>query len=311
LSIEFSPLITGSLSESIAIDLTSANGTVSTQSIALTGTGEEIAALTSPTPGTTLNGASVTFYWTTVPGATAYYLSLGTTGVGSNNIYNSGKRTTGSMTATGIPVTGGTIYVRMTTYFGSLVMYTDYTYAAATEGVLQSPVPGSMFQGPTETFAWAPGSGTYFSLWLGSTGVGSNNINSSAGTASSSLSIANIPTNGETIYVRLLTTFSGVQSHTDYVYTAATQAVLTSPVAGTTLTGSTATFAWSPGTGASSYSLWLGSTLASSNLYNSGPLTGTSVAVSGLPTNSKTIYARLFTTLNGVQVHLDTTYTAY
>lgn len=310
--IEFSPVNSGSLSESITVNETAANGATSIQSITLSGEAEELSTLTSPAPGATLAGNSVTFYWTSVPGATDYYLSLGTTGVGSSNIYNSGKRTTNSITATGIPAAGGTVYARLTTYFGSLTMYVDYTFTASTQAVLQSPVPSSVLAGPTETFTWTQGTGSSFSLWLGSTGVGSNNIYASAGTPASSMTVTNIPTNGETIYVRLLTTFGTVQTHTDYVLTAATQAVLVSPAAGVTLSGATATFTWTAGTEATNYTLWLGSTgVGSDNLYNSGQITGTSATVSGLPTNGKTIYARLFTTLNGVQVHLDTTYTAY
>jgi hypothetical protein len=108
-----------------------------------------------------------------------------------------------------------------------------------------------------------------------------------------------------------LTNFNGVLSYADYTYKATAQAVMTSPAPGTLLAGSTVAFTWTAGTGASGYTLWLGTTGAgSNNLYNSGQETVTSVIVSGLPTNLKPIYARLFTTINGVQVHADYTYLA-
>ena len=47
------------------------------------------AALTSPTPGSTLPGSSVTFAWTGGAGPAEYLLCLGTTGVGSWNLYHS------------------------------------------------------------------------------------------------------------------------------------------------------------------------------------------------------------------------------
>jgi len=50
-----------------------------------------LAALTAPTPGSVLPGSSVTFSWTAGAGPTLYELWLGTTGVGTANLYNSGS----------------------------------------------------------------------------------------------------------------------------------------------------------------------------------------------------------------------------
>ena len=89
------------------------------------------AVLTGPTPGTTLTGSSVTFDWTPgTAGATQYYLSVGSTGVGSSNIYNSGWRDVTSWTATGLPTNGETLYVRLSTNFGGTAVHNDYTYTA-------------------------------------------------------------------------------------------------------------------------------------------------------------------------------------
>jgi hypothetical protein len=87
--------------------------------------------LTSPTPGSTLTGASVKFTWTTVPGATGYILSLGTTGAGSYNLYYSGSITATSVTVSKLPTNGSTIYARLTTNFNGTWVHTDYTYTAA------------------------------------------------------------------------------------------------------------------------------------------------------------------------------------
>jgi hypothetical protein len=77
------------------------------------------AVLTTPTPDTTLSGSSVTFDWTAgTTGAAQYYLSIGSTGVGSSNIYNSGWRDVTSWTATGLPTNGETLHVRLSTDFG-------------------------------------------------------------------------------------------------------------------------------------------------------------------------------------------------
>src|SRR4029077_20698379 len=46
------------------------------------------AVLTSPAPGSSLSGATVTFTWTAGVSAIQYSLSVGTTGPGSFNVYS-------------------------------------------------------------------------------------------------------------------------------------------------------------------------------------------------------------------------------
>ena len=115
-----------------------------------------LAVLTSPTPGTQLGGSGVTFTWTAGTAVTRYSLWLGTTGVGSSNLYNSTPPlTTLSTTVTGLPITGGTIYARMWSEINGVWQSTDYTYTAsgsAVKAVLTSPAPGSTLTGSTVTF---------------------------------------------------------------------------------------------------------------------------------------------------------------
>ena len=312
LSIDFTPVNGGALSETVTLTDNALNGAGAQQSIALSATGEAQTVLASPLPGSTLAGPSVVFSWTPGIGATAYYLLVGSTGVGSSDVYKSGKVRTTSMTANYLPTNGGTVYVRLITYFNLTQMYVDYTYTASTQAQLTAPAAGSLLPGPAVNFAWTAGTGaSAYILWLGSTGVGSKDLYSAGQNLATSVTVAKLPTNGETIYARLYTNFSGGQAHADYTFTAPAQAVLTSPAPGTLLSGSTVTFTWTAGTSATGYALWLGSTAAaSSDLYNSGPLTVTSSTVNGLPANGETVYARLFTTINGVQLYTDYTYTA-
>jgi hypothetical protein len=66
-----------------------------------------------------------------------------------------------------------------------------------------------------------PTAATQYQFWLGSTGVGSNNLYSSGATNAMSVTRTNMPTNGETIYARLYTNYNGTWVHTDYTFTAA------------------------------------------------------------------------------------------
>jgi hypothetical protein len=292
--------------------LTDFNG--SWTSIDYTFTSVTQSAMTSPTPGSTLAGPSITFSWSAGVGATAYQLYLGSSGAGSNNLYNSGTLTATSFTAANLPTNGATIYARLLTNFNGSFAYTDYTYTADTHAVMTSPAPGGLLPGPNATFAWTTATGaTAYQLYLGSTGAGSDNLYNSGSQSGTSFTATNLPTNGETIYARVLTSFAGTWSYADYTYTAATHALLASPTPGSTLTSTTVTFTLTPATGteATAYELYLGSTGAgSSNLYSSGQTTNTSLTVKGLPNTGGTINVRVLTNFNGVWGYVDYTLTA-
>jgi hypothetical protein len=201
------------------------------------------AVLTSPTPGNTFAGTSATFTWTFGGGATAYDLYLGTTGVGSSNLYRSGHITTTSTTVSSLPANGETIYARIFTYVNGTWVYFDSTYTATMPAVLTSPTPGSTFTGTSVTFTWTAASGdAAYDLYLGTTGVGSNNLYRSGHLTTTSTTPNNIPTSGQTIYARILTELNGTWVYSESTYTAASLAVLTSPTPGSTLTGTGLTF---------------------------------------------------------------------
>jgi hypothetical protein len=166
--------------------------------------------------------------------------------------------------------------------------------------------------GPEVTFTWEAASTgvTGYSIWIGSTGVGSYNLYDSGEHAGTSVKVALLPTNGETIYVRLNTITGKTSIHSDYTYTATTRAAITTPNPSVGLTGGDQTFDWTAVTGATGYSLRLGSTgPGSSDLYISHETTGTSTTVNWLLTSTEVVYARLYTTYGNVTVYNDYTYT--
>jgi hypothetical protein len=181
--------------------------------------------MTSPAPGTALPGPNVTFTWSAATGATAYELYLGSTGVGSSNLYSSGSKTVTSLAVTSLPTNGETIYARVLTSFNGVWGYADYTYTAASHAVMASPTPGSPLTATSATFTITPATGTEataYELYLGSTGVGSSNLYSSGQTAATSFNVKSLPSNGETIYARVLTNFGGTWGYVDYTFTAYT-----------------------------------------------------------------------------------------
>ena len=288
-------------------------------------TASKQAELTAPTAGSTLAGPSATFDWSAATGSSVkgYFLHLGTTGVGSDNLLNSAEYSTSTMSValTGLPVTGGTIYARVYTDYNGTHLYQDYTFTASTQAALTTPGTSGTLAGPDVTFGWSAATGSsvkgYF-LHLGTTGVGSENLLNSAeySTSTTSVALTDLPLTGETLYARTFTDYNGTHLYKDYVFTAAKQALLTSPAQGATLGGATVTFDWSAATGSNvkGYFLHLGTTgVGSENLLNSAeyPTTQTSVTVNNIPTTGGTVYARVFTDYNGVHVYQDYTFTAH
>jgi N-acetylneuraminic acid mutarotase len=88
-------------------------------------------ALTTPAPGSTLTGSTVTFGWNQGAGPTRYVLRLGTTGFGSMDVY-SGAATTGtSVQVTTVPTNGAKLYATLWYYLNGKWQYADATYTEA------------------------------------------------------------------------------------------------------------------------------------------------------------------------------------
>ena len=315
-SMSFEPTAAGALAGSVLLTDNNLNQTNAAQRIALSETGIGVPAVTTPAPGSTLASSSATFTWTTGVGVTQYVLGIGSTGVGSYNLFNSTPITATQASVTGLPTDGTTLYARLYSWINGAWQYNDYTYTATggTPAVLTSPTPGSALTSSSATFQWTAGTGvTQYVLGIGSTGVGSYDLFNSTPITITQASVTGLPTNnGETLYARLFSWIDGAWQHHDYTYTAgAVAAELTSPIPGSTLTSSSVTFQWTAGSGVTQYVLGIGSTGAGSyNLYNSTPITATQASVTGLPTNGETLYARLFSWINGAWQHNDYTYTA-
>lgn len=186
------------------------------------------ASISSPTPGSTLPGASATFSWSPVSGALEYFIYVGTSS-GANNIAGRSTGTSTATTVTNLPTSGGTVYVRLWTRFAAGWQFRDFTYQAANSGgggstsqkaAMTSPAPGSQL-GSSATFNWSAGSGAleYF-FYLGTT-PGSNNLLGRSMGTSTSISLSGLPGGSQPLYVRLWTRLSTGWQFTDYTYTSA------------------------------------------------------------------------------------------
>ena len=295
------------------------NGSWQSADYAYTATGSPIAAsMSTPTPGSTLASTSQAFTWNPGNVATHFELWVGTTGVGSSNLYNSGNVTVTTETASGLPSNDSPVYVRLYSLINGAWQSADYTYTSSGTAVpasMSTPTPGSTLGSTSQAFTWTPGNNaTHFELWVGSTGVGSSNVYNSGNVTVTTETVNGLPSNGQPLYVRLYSLINGGWQSADYTYTASgapIAASMSSPTGGSTLGGASQAFTWNPGNTATHFELWVGSTgVGSSNVYNSGNVTVTTETVNGLPSNGQPLYVRLYSLINGAWQSADYTYTA-
>lgn len=281
-----------------------------------------LATMASPTPGSTLPGASVPFSWSAGCNVTQYYLYVGTS-AGTNNLYGASQGTALTGTVPNLPTTGQTLYVRLWSFLSTAATdlstgwhFADYTYTAAgnntgcgtpAAAAMTSPTPGTTFTGASAVFIWNTGTCvTSYTLAVGSS-VGASDIFLVTQGVSVTATVNNLPTNGQTVFVRLTSLINGVNQNADYTYTAsagatgctgASAATMLTPASGSTLPGATATFTWTAGCNVSQYYLYVGTAVGTNDLYGLSQGTSLTGTVGGLPTTGQILYVRLWSFLS-------------
>ena len=274
--------------------------------------------ITSPAPGSTLSGNTVTFGWTAGTAATAYWLDIGNA-PGGNNYFSSGNMgNVLTRTVSGLPTNGGPVYVTLYSLVSGAWTPHTYTYTAfnlaTASGALTTPTPGSTLASSTVTFGWTAGTGSS-AYWMDiGSSAGGNNLYSSGNLGNVlTKTVSGLPANGITIYVTLYSFIAGQWIANHYTYTAlnatAALATMQTPTPGTTLSGSTVAFTWSSDASATAYWVDIGSTAGGNNVYSSGNLgTATTIAVATLPANGTTIYVTLYSYVGGQWLNTASTY---
>ena len=275
--------------------------------------------ITKPSLNSILAGSEVTFEWTANDQPVSeWWLYIGSN-VGARDIYDnsSGLGAHTSQLVTGLPTDGRTLYVRLWYRIGGLWQFTDEQYTAANLVALMGSPPVSATLGSSSTtFQWPVHNPSVTKWWLyiGSD-VGARDIFNSGdlGTNTSQL-VTGLPTDGRTLYVRLWYRIGGLWQFTDEQYTAANLVALTvtNPVPGSTLSSSSTTFQWTAhNPSVTKWWLYIGSDVGARDIFNSGDLgTNTSQLVTGLPTDGRTLYVRLWYQSSGIWQVADFQYTA-
>jgi hypothetical protein len=182
-------------------------------------------SLTTPAPGSTLSGSTVTFAWNPGVGATRFVLRLGTTYFGTMDVYHPSPTTGTTAQVSAIPTNGAYLYARLWYYLNGTWQYVDATFTEAgtpTPPALTTPAPGSTLPGSTVTFTWSAGNiATRFVLRLGTTGLGSSDVYNGAATTGASVQVTTVPTNGAKLYARLWYYLNEKWKYVDATYTEA------------------------------------------------------------------------------------------
>ena len=182
---------------------------------------------------------------------------------------------------------------------------------------IYSPVPSSTLTGNTATFEWGPEpSATNYWIDIGKEAGGNEYFQSGSLSGSTYSQVVNsLPTDGSTVYVTWYYLLGGNWVSTGYTYTAygaGSAGVITSPTPSSMLTGSSVTFSWSAGAGATAYWIDAGTAAGSGQYFSSGNIGNVLTdTVSNLPTDGSTVYITLFTLVSGNWLNNSYTYTAF
>ncbi len=275
-------------------------------------TGYGTAHLSNPLNGATNTDPFAPLTWNSAPTATSYTLNVGSS-PGAADVFNSGPVTATSITVPGLQI-NTKYYATLYTQFSSGTQSSASTFTTGTGlAHLITPANGATNVVPGSTFTWNSVSNAQaYYLYIG-TSVGSQNVYGSNAITATSVTPSNLALN--TLYdARMWTEKSNIWSYVDSTFTTGssgtiTAAQLTSPANGATNVDPLAPFTWTTVANAQSYTLWVGTSAGSSNVYNSGPLTVTSQTVPGLQSNTK-YYGRLFTQTSGGTAYSDSSFTS-
>ena len=153
---------------------------------------------------------------------------------------------------------------------------------------------------------------TLYQLNLSATTAGASDLFLYKGTATSAVA-PTLPANGAMVYATLYSYINGAWQSNSYVYTESgtpVPAILQSPTPGlsTMLGTSNVAFQWSTGNGVSLYQLNLSAIVPGGSDLYSYKGSATTATAPTLPANGVTVYARLYSKINGAWQYNDYVY---
>jgi hypothetical protein len=250
--------------------------------------------------------------WTSIQGSEAYYLYVGTR-PGAKDLIDSRETLATQFPITALPA-GITVHVRLFTKHGGVWRYVDSTYNTKPVAYLSGPVASSGVWQSSSTLSWEPfaGASRYF-VYVGSQ-PGLRDISSSGETSNTSFTMplrqSSLLSQDQAVYVRLYTLVDGVWRYVDYTLQLKAVAQLTLPSAGQGNVDIDALpIQWSRVADAENYRLQVGTAAGSGDLVDTGELGSTGQFRSSVLPGNTTLYARIWTRVDGEWRFVDSTFT--
>ena len=229
------------------------------------------AVITSPANGATNVTKSQIIHWTSVPGAQAYYLYVGTT-QGAKDIIDTAETQSTASWLLG-EASHATLYARLWTKYAGAWRYVDSTFSTSdaecvdetTISEIIYPIAGDLHADLTPPIQWTPvANAQSYYLYVG-TSFGAKDVVNTGEIQATSYQASSLPLN-VLLYARIFTKVGGQWASTDTTFvavstTAPAVATLVFPTDGAVDADLTQVIRWiTAGSEAIGYYLWLGST---------------------------------------------------
>ena len=261
------------------------------------------ASMIYPTANATGVVTTRAFEWTTVTGADAYILHIGTA-PDTWNVLAAGLLTgTSYMVTTTLP-TDVTLYVRVGARSGGVWRYgTSIPFTAVqVTATMTYPTANATNVSPAQPFTWTPVTGAdAYILHIGTAPDTWNVVAAGLLAQASYLVTTTLPT-GVTLYVRVGSRVGGIWRYSASIpFTAASlTATMTYPTANATNVSAAQPFTWTAVTGADAYILHIGTAPDTWNVVAAGLLSQPSyVVIAALPIDV-TLYVRVGSRVGGI-----------
>jgi Fibronectin type III domain len=237
--------------------------------------------------------------WTSVTGAQAYYLRVGTAS-GAKDAVDSGEIQTTSYTLPALPF-DRTYFARVFTKVAGAWTYSEISFRVAkisSPARMIAPVDGKANVTSADVFRWeaVPHAQAYY-FQVG-TRSGGRDIIDSGETSRTWWTTPSLPA-GRRLYARISTKLEGKWYANDIEFTSAAKSVLVYPYNTASDTSAYETFVWTGVTDAQAYRLYVGTAPGAGDIVDTGETKSTSFQVNGLQPG-QTLHARVYTLLKGV-----------
>jgi hypothetical protein len=260
-----------------------------------------------PTNGATNVSLARPFEWTAVPGATVYYLYVGTS-FGSNDLVNSGELAdTTIRDVSNVPMpAGGTVYATIWTKLSGQWRRSDIQFTLPPHAQFLYPLNGMTGVTGANEFRWTRviGASAYY-LYVGTT-QGARDVVDSGETALPGYRVSSLPP-ASTLFGRLWTKIDGGWRFEDISFQTASGAEFIFPRDGDINIALPQLFRWTSVPGALAYYLYIGTTAGARDLVDTGEVTATSYMPPTLPTD-RPLFARIWTKFASRWVFSDVTF---